>query len=121
MTKDNETACSSCGLTMNDAKQLADLKAVPSTPSSHWKANGEPDPHGDSYSCERAQLSLGHLTDDELANSLFINYNVRPSMEEMLSGEKLAPIVWVQAAKDRIRSIFARPSSAAMRRRKCWK
>lgn len=28
--------------------------AAPSTPSAQWRANGEPDPHGNAYDCERA-------------------------------------------------------------------
>ena len=63
------------------------------TPSSHWKANGEPDPHGSRYDCERASLAKGHLTDDEIANGVFM---ADPRFDLNL-------ISWQQAAKDRIR------------------
>ena len=43
-----------------------------STPSSHWHANGEPDPHGARYNCERSQLAYGQHTDDELANAVYL-------------------------------------------------
>lgn len=48
------------------------------TPSAKWRENGDPDPHGNHYDCERAQLALGDMTDDELANALFIGTNEYP-------------------------------------------
>lgn len=42
------------------------------TPSSKWHANGEPDPHGDRYDCERSELIGGQYTDDELANAQYL-------------------------------------------------
>lgn len=102
MTKDKEIACSSCGLTMDESKKLAE--APPSTPSSQWRANGEPDPHGDTYACERAALCLGYLTDDELANGAFLNYNAPfPHPQDIIDGKKHSSIVWMTAVKDRIR------------------
>ena len=62
------------------------------TPSSQWKVNGESDPHGSRYDCERAALAKGSLTDDELANGIF-----------MADRSDLDLISWQQAAKDRIR------------------
>ena len=62
------------------------------TPSAKWRTNGETDPHGSRYDCERAKLAKGHLTDDELANGIF-----------MASRNDLDLISWQQAAKDRIR------------------
>jgi hypothetical protein len=38
-----------------------------STPAALWRAHEQPDPHGDRYACERAQLAGGHLSDDEVA------------------------------------------------------
>ncbi|MBK5061749.1 hypothetical protein [Paraburkholderia domus] len=70
-----------------------------------WRINGEVDPHGTQYDCERAALTLGTLTDDELANGAFMNYDRRQSLEEMLNpkpGQHM-PIVWMTAVKDRIR------------------
>ena len=68
-----------------------------------WRAKGEADPHGARYNCERAALTLGTLTDDELANGAFLAYDRQPSVEELLSGKGFTPIVWMTAVKDRIR------------------
>lgn len=57
------------------------------TPAARWRDEGKDDPHGTRYMCSREQLSGGHLTDDELANEVFID----PSMANLT------------AAKDRIR------------------
>lgn len=82
-----------------------ELQAVPVTPSSQWRANGEPDPHGKHYDCERAALTLGTLTDDELANEAFLNYDTRLSLEDLLHPKpgRHMPIVWMTAVKERIR------------------
>jgi hypothetical protein len=75
---------------------LADAEAalamMPPTPAAKWLERGEPDPHGDRYNCERAALAKGELTDDELANGIF-----------MADRYSLDLIVWQTAAKDRIR------------------
>jgi hypothetical protein len=49
--------------------------AVPSNqpPAAKWRENGESDPHGDYYNGERAMLCNGHMTDDELANEVFLS------------------------------------------------
>jgi len=63
------------------------------------------DPHGTRYDCERAALALGDMSDDELANGAFLNYDQRLSVADMLSpkpGQHM-PIVWMTAVKDRIR------------------
>lgn len=73
------------------------------TPSSRWAADGQRDPHGDRYACERAALALGNLTDDELANAVFLHGNEQPTMADMAAGKALAGIVYLTAAKDRIR------------------
>lgn len=39
------------------------------TPAANWRQNGEADPFGKRYECERASLPLGNLTDDELATT----------------------------------------------------
>lgn len=58
------------------------------TPAAHWREKGEPDPHGNRFNCERHELTKGDLTDDELANEVFLrNYD----------------IATLQAGKDRIR------------------
>ena len=57
------------------------------TPSAYWRESGDNDPHGDYYDCERSKLCKGHLTDDELANEVYLNPD----------------IVNLTAAKERIR------------------
>jgi hypothetical protein len=73
------------------------------TPPNRWRANGEPDPHDNHYDCERAQLTMGSLTDDELANAVFMNYDVRPNFQDIIDGKAFMPIAYVTAAKERIR------------------
>lgn len=76
-----------------------------STPAATWRAAGEPDPHAGHYVGEREALTLGYLTDDELANGAFMNYDQRLSVQDMLApkpGQHM-PIVWMTAVKDRIR------------------
>ena len=75
----------------------------PATTSAHWTAEGQPDPHGRRYDCERAALTLGNLTDDELANAVFLHGNEQPTMADLAAGKALAGIVYLTAAKDRIR------------------
>ncbi|CRQ56866.1 hypothetical protein PAERUG_E15_London_28_01_14_04148 [Pseudomonas aeruginosa] len=72
------------------------------TPGSRWAASGEPDPHGSRYDCERAALAMGDLTDDELANAVFMHGNERQTMAELVGGATPA-IAYLTAAKDRIR------------------
>lgn len=57
------------------------------TPGARWRQDGKPDPHGVRYDCERAQLCLGQMSDDELANAVYLD----PSIGNLT------------AAKDRIR------------------
>lgn len=73
------------------------------TPGATWRAEGKEDPHGDRYNCERAELCLGSFTDDELANYAFMNYDVRPSVQDLISGNGHSPIAIMTAVKDRIR------------------
>lgn len=64
------------------------------TPAARWRENGNADPCGENtYNCERAKLCKGHLTDDELANEVFL-YNHRQGHES---------IAYLTAAKERIR------------------
>lgn len=84
----------------------------PETPSSRWKKDGEPDPHGSTYDGERAALCMGNLTDDELANAAFLNYDIRPPIEDLISGKAKMPIVYMTAVKERIRWLSRRLSSA---------
>jgi len=82
------------------------------TPSSRWAANGEPDPHGDRYACERAALAMGDLTDDELANAVFLLGDSEPSIADLASGKAILPIAYLTAAKDRIRWLSRRLAEA---------
>lgn len=58
------------------------------TPSSLWRFKGERDPHEGRYDCFRHELHGGNMTDDELANRVFLDNN---------------DIMVLTAAKDRIR------------------
>ncbi|WP_414498026.1 hypothetical protein [Stenotrophomonas maltophilia] len=109
----------------NDKTTLADVKPGGwvrlGTPGARWAAIGEPDPHGTRYDCERAALVMGDLTDDELANAVFMHGNERQTMAELIGGATPA-IAYLTAAKDRIRwlsralaaaeSLSAQPSPA---------
>lgn len=77
--------------------------SVPSTVSAKWRKEGEVDPHDTRYDCERAELILGNYTDDELANAVYLYGDEKPDYAKILAGEAQMPIVYLQAAKDRIR------------------
>ena len=79
-------------VTIDQVDQLAEffLRKI-GTPAAKWREEGKPDPHGASYDCERAGLTKGGLTDDELANGIF-----------MVGRNSLDLIVWQDAAKERI-------------------
>lgn len=89
-----------------DNKTLSDVqpggRVRLGTPGARWAAIGEPDPHGTRYDCERAALVMGDLTDDELANAVFMHGNERQTMAELIGGATPA-IAYLTAAKDRIR------------------
>lgn len=55
---------------MADEPLVFDHQAT--TPSSQWRKDGEPDPHAGMYDGERATLCMGHLTDDQLANQVYL-------------------------------------------------
>lgn len=46
------------------------------TVAAKWREDGKQDPHGDQYNCEREKLTMGHLTDDEMANAVYLNPNI---------------------------------------------
>jgi len=78
-------------------------KAVLSTPPNRWSEDGEKDPHGSSYDCERAALTCGNLTDDELANAVFLHDHRGPlNVQAIMRGEP-SSIALLTAAKERIR------------------
>lgn len=86
------------------SKELAEAQApVKDTPPSNWSLKGDRDPHEGRYDCCRKDLAMSDLTDDELANGAFMNYDVRPPIEDILAGTRHSPIAWMTAVKDRIR------------------
>jgi hypothetical protein len=91
---------------MRDALRNAAPAQAASTPAARWRANGEADPHGSQYDCERAKLAHGDMTDDEIANALFIrNYDIG-----IITAAK-ERIRWLSRALEK--AAGAQPSSAA--------
>jgi|GEM_PF-6215477 len=80
------------------APQVAD------TPAAAWRENGEADPHGDACDCPRSRLPLGNLTDDELANGVFLYGGA--------GGDGKSGIAWLTSAKERIRWLSRRLAEA---------
>lgn len=99
-----------------DAEQLEGIRHVltgeQGTPAAQWRAAGEPDPHAGRYDCERADLAMGHLSDDELANGAFLNYDAPLNLEGIQAGTHSSPIAWMTAVKDRIRWLSRRLEEA---------
>lgn len=98
------------------AEIKARLEQPQATPSSNWKVRGEADPHVGKYDGERSTLMLGKLTDDELANAVFTYYDIRPPLEDILSGKANSPIAYVTAAKERIRWLSRKLEAAQAER-----
>lgn len=75
------------------------------TPAAKWRASGEQDPHAGQYDGERAALALGHLTDDELANAVYMGGNEPLNIERLLAKDPTyhSPVALLTAAKERIR------------------
>ena len=76
---------------------------MPATVAAKWREEGKEDPHGTQYDCVRATLVMGDLTDDELANAVYLHGDIYSSMSDVISGKAIMPIVYLTAAKDRIR------------------
>jgi hypothetical protein len=85
------------------AALIEEIAPKKKTPAAQWREDGEADPHGDRYDCAREQLCMGTLSDDDLANAAFLNYDRRPSVQEIIEGKALSPIAYMTAVKDRIR------------------
>ena len=98
-------ACKALGLDPDSCSWFDVVGKLESTPSSRWKATGEPDPHAGHYDGERATLALGHLTDDELANAAFMGYDGVLDINRILAKDPNyhSPIALMTAVKDRIR------------------
>lgn len=81
------------------------MSEEPKTPAAKWRQEGQADPHGDHYNCQRAALTLGHLTDDELANGVFLHGNEPLNINALLRKTPgyHSAVVWLTAGKDRIR------------------
>lgn len=76
------------------------------TVAAKWRVDGEPDPHPDLINKNREDLVLGELTDDELANAVFMHGNTQMTPDlvlQILAGEARSSSVYLTAAKDRIR------------------
>jgi hypothetical protein len=75
------------------------------TPAAEWREKGEPDPHAGHYDGPREKLTLGHMSDDALANGAFMNYDQPLNIAKVLAGDKdyFSPIAWMTGVKDRIR------------------
>ena len=52
---------------------------------------------------KREDLVLGDLTDNQLANAVFLFGNSRPDIQDVIDGKAKMPIVYLTAAKERIR------------------
>jgi hypothetical protein len=85
--------------------QALDTIKAAGTPAAQWREKGEADPHAGHYDGERAELMLGNLTDDELANGVFMNADQKLDIARVLARDPdyHPPIVWLTAAKERIR------------------
>ena len=74
-----------------------------STPAAAWRVLGEPDPHSPHYyNRARATLTLGSLTDDELANAVFMHDHRSLNLQAIMRGEP-SSVALLTAAKERIR------------------
>lgn len=89
------------------------------TPSSTWRASGEEDPHVGKYDGERSTLCMGDYTDDQLANAVFIHGNSTPPLHDVIAGKARMPIVYLTAAKERIRWL-SRKLEGALERLAVW-
>ena len=43
------------------------------TSAAKWRDDGEEDPHGAHYNSDRSKLCNGHLTDDQMANAVYLS------------------------------------------------
>jgi hypothetical protein len=75
---------------------------LPSTVSAKWRSEGKPDPLGNVYECERSFLCLGYMTDDELANAVFLHDHKNFDIRAVAKGDP-SSIALLTGAKERIR------------------
>lgn len=57
---------------------------------------------------QRSELPMGNLTDDELANGVYLHGDREPNIQDVISGKAYRPIVWLTAAKERMRWLSRR-------------
>lgn len=74
------------------------------TVAAKWRENGESDPFGEQYNCERHELAMGNFTDDELANEVYMNGDMG-----------FGSIMYLTAAKERIRWLSRQNENKAER------
>jgi hypothetical protein len=88
------------------------------TPAANWLAEGRPDPHAGQYDGDRHTLALGQLTDDELANALFLGGNEPLNIERVMSKDPnyFPAIGLLTAGKDRIRWLSRKLTAAELQR-----
>ena len=87
------------------------------TPAAKWRQEGQADPHGDRYNCQRAALTLGEYTDDELANGVFLHGNEPLNINALIRKTPgyHSSIAWLTAAQDRIRWLSRTVEESAAR------
>jgi hypothetical protein len=85
------------------------------TPSADWREAGEEDPHPWYAGKRREDLALGDLTDDQMANAVFLYADQRPDISAVIAGTAKMPIVYTTAAKDRIRWLSRQNEANAAR------
>lgn len=98
---------------MNKTLDAISKRPVDKTPSAMldgdtapaaWLVAGEEDPHKGHYDGTRLETTaLGWLTDDELANGIFMHYDEPLNVAGIIAGTSFSPIAWMTAGKERIR------------------
>lgn len=70
-----------------------------------WRTEGEEDPHERYNESERKDLSLSYMTDDELANRIFLDGNkpLPTNILDLMNPEFVSSIALLTAGKERIR------------------
>lgn len=91
-----------CIETIRAALQTIDVK---DTPAHVWKE----DPHKDRYNCKRSELPYGHLTDDALANAMYL-------CDHRTNSESLS---YLDGAKNRIRWLSRQLEKALNKEKQC--
>ena len=72
----------------------------------------EADPHGDRYDCPREATAGGHLTDDELANYVYMDGLGEPDVMPGFPARELGREGRLTMMKDRIRWLSRRLAAA---------